>query len=59
MDHSDDQEDFAPDDDITLQQELMLLKSMAYNNSSITDAEYERMEDEIRDKYADRMRGDG
>jgi hypothetical protein len=58
MDHCDDQEDFAPDDDITLQQELMLLKAMAYNNSSITDAEYDRMEKEIRDKYANRMRGE-
>ncbi|HLO55462.1 MAG TPA: hypothetical protein VK169_14305 [Saprospiraceae bacterium] len=53
MDHSDDQEDFAPDDDITLQQELMLLKAMAYNKSSMTNAEYERLEKEIRDKYAD------
>jgi hypothetical protein len=51
MDHSDDQEDFAPDDDITLQQELMLLKAMAYNNSNMTDAEYDRLEKEIRDKY--------
>ena len=50
MDHSDDQEDFAPDDDITLQQELMLLKAMAYNNS-MTDAEYDRLEKEIRAKY--------
>lgn len=58
MDHSDDQEDFALDDDITLQQELMLLKAMAYNNSNITDAEYERLEKEIRAKYADRMRRD-
>lgn len=53
MDHSEVQEDFAPDDDITLQQELMLLKAMAYNNSSMTDAEYERLEKEIRAKYAD------
>jgi hypothetical protein len=59
MDHSDDQEDFAPDDDITLYQELMLLKAMAYNNSSITDAEYECLEKEIRAKYADRMRETG
>lgn len=51
MDHSDDQEDFVPDDDITLQQELLLLKAMAYNNSSMTDAEYDRMEKEIRAKY--------
>jgi len=57
MDHSDDQEDFAPDDDITLQQELLLLKAMSYNNS-MTDAEYDRLEKEIRDKYAERMRGD-
>ena len=58
MDHSDDQEDFAPDDDITLQQELLLLKAMAYNNSSMSDAEYERLEKEIRDRYANSMRGD-
>jgi hypothetical protein len=59
MDLSDDQEDFAPKDDITLQQELMLLKAMAFNNSStMTDAEYDRLEKEIRDKYADRMMGD-
>lgn len=58
MDHRDDQEDFAPDDDITLQQELMLLKAMAYNNSSMSDAEYDRLEKEIRVKYADRMRGE-
>lgn len=57
MDHSDDQVDFAQDDDITLQQELMLLKAMAYNNSStMTDAEYDRLEKEIRGKYADRLR---
>jgi hypothetical protein len=58
MDHSDDQEDFAPDDDITMQQELMLLKAMAYHNSSMSDAEYDRLEKEIRGKYADRMRGE-
>ncbi|HLO55466.1 MAG TPA: hypothetical protein VK169_14325 [Saprospiraceae bacterium] len=58
MDHSDDQEDFAPDDDITLQQELLLLKVMAYNNSSMAETEYERLEKEIRAKYADRMRGE-
>ena len=59
MDHSDDQEDFAPDDDITLQQELMLLKALVYDNrSTMTDAEYVRLEKEIRDRYADRMRGD-
>ena len=58
MDYSDDQEDFAPDDDITLQQELMLLKAMAYNNSSMTDAEYERLEKEIRVKYDHRRRGE-
>jgi hypothetical protein len=51
MDHSDDQEDFAPDDDITLQQELMLLKAMAYNNTTMTDVEYDRLEKEIRDKF--------
>jgi len=59
MDHSDDQEDFAPDDDITLQQELLLLKAMAYNNSSMTDAEYVRLEKEIRDKFDYRRWGEG
>jgi hypothetical protein len=58
MDHSDDQEDFAPDDDITLQQELMLLKAMAYNNSRMTDAQYNRLEKEIRAKYDIRSWGD-
>lgn len=58
MDHSDDQDDFAPDDDITLQQELMLLKAMAYNNSSMTEAEYERLEKEIRAKYDHRRWND-
>jgi hypothetical protein len=59
MDHSDNQEDFFPDDDITLQQELMLLKAMAYNNSStMTDAEYDRLEKEIRTKYDHRRWGD-
>ncbi len=57
MDHSDDQEDFAPDDDITLQQELMLLKAMAYSNS-MTDADYNRLEKEIRDKYDHRRWND-
>jgi hypothetical protein len=33
MDHSDDQSDFAPDRDLTLQQDLMLLKIMAFDNS--------------------------
>ncbi len=57
MDNSDDQEVFAPDDDISLQQELMLLKTMAYNNSStMTDAEYDRLEKEIKGKHAERMR---
>ena len=59
MYHSDDQEDFAPDDDITLQQELLLLKAMAYNNSSMTDAEYDRMEKEIRAKFDLRRWGEG
>lgn len=59
MDHSDDQDDFAPDDDITLQQELLLLKAMAYNNSSMTDAEYDRMEKEIRAKFDLRRWGEG
>ncbi len=58
MDHSDDQENFAPDDDITLQQELMLLKAMAYNNSNMPDAEYERFEKEIRAKFDHRRWGE-
>lgn len=58
MDHRDDQEDFASNDDNTLQQELMLLKAIAHNSSTMTDAEYDRMEKEIRAKYGHRRRGD-
>jgi hypothetical protein len=52
MDHSDDQSDFAPDDDLLMQQEIMLLKMKAYQNSSMTDEEYEMLEKEIRKKYS-------
>ncbi|MBK7808496.1 MAG: hypothetical protein IPJ51_19730 [Saprospiraceae bacterium] len=58
MDHSDDQSDFAPDDDLLMQQEIMLLKLKAFHNSSITDAEYEILEKEIREKYSYRHRSD-
>jgi hypothetical protein len=51
MDHSDDQSDFAPDDDLLLQQEIMLLKIKAYENSTtITDEDFQRDEKEIRKK---------
>jgi len=56
MDHSDDQSDFAPDDDLLMQQEIMLLKIRAYENSSITEEEYEILEKEIREKYSHRQR---
>jgi hypothetical protein len=52
MDHSDDQSDFAPDDDLLMQQEIMLLKIKAYENSSMTDQDFQREEQEIRKKYA-------
>ena len=52
MDHSDDQSDFSPDDDLLMQQEIMLLKIKAYENSSMTEGEYEILEKEIREKYA-------
>ncbi len=53
MDHSDDQSDFAPDDDLLLQQEIMLLKIKAYENSTtMTDEDFQREEKEIRKKYA-------
>ncbi len=51
MDHSDDQSDFSPDDDLLMQQEIMLLKIKAYN-TSITDEEYQLEEKVIRKKYA-------
>ena len=52
MDHSDDQSDFAPDDDLLMQQEIMLLKMKAYENSSMTDEEFQLEEKAIRKKYA-------
>jgi len=58
MDHSDDQSDFAPDDDLLLQQEIMLLKIRAYNNSFMTDEEFQREEKAIRKKYAYKHLGD-
>ena len=56
MDHSDDQSDFAPDDDLLMQQEIMLLKMKAFHNSSMTEEEYEILEKEIREKYSHRHR---
>ena len=58
MDHSDDQSDFAPDDDLLMQQEIMLLKMKAFHNSSITEEEFEILEKEIRGKYSHRHRSD-
>ena len=58
MDHSDDQSDFAPDDDLLMQQEIMLLKIKAFNDSSITDEEFKREEKAIRKKYAYKHLGD-
>ena len=58
MDHSDDQSDFAPDDDLLLQQEIMLLKIRAYENSSMTDEDFKREELAIRKKYAYKHLGD-
>ncbi len=53
MDHSDDQSDFAPDDNLLMQQEIMLLKIKAYENSTtMTDEDFKREEKEIRKKYA-------
>ena len=52
MDHSYDQSDFAPDDDLLMQQEIMLLKMKAFQNSSLTVEEYNVLEKEIRAKYA-------
>ncbi|MBK8516056.1 MAG: hypothetical protein IPL55_07125 [Saprospiraceae bacterium] len=52
MDHSDDQSDFAPDDDLLMHQEIMLLKMKAFHNSSMAQAEYEILEKEIRAKFA-------
>ena len=58
MDHSDDQSDFSPDDDLLMQQEIMLLKMKAFHNSSMTEEEYEILEKEIREKYSHRHRSD-
>lgn len=57
MDHSDDQSDFAPDDGLLLQQEIMLLKIKAYD-SAMTDEEYAIEERAIRKKYAYKYLGD-
>jgi hypothetical protein len=60
MDHSDDQSDFAPDDDFLMQQEIMLLKIKAYENSTtMTDEDFKREEKAIRKKYAYKHLGDG
>ena len=58
MDHSDDQSDFAPDDDLLMQQEIMLLKMKAFHNCNMTEEEYEMQEKEIREKYSHRFRSD-
>lgn len=58
MDHSDYQSDFAPDDDLQMQQEFMLLKMKAFHNSNMTEEEYEMLEKEIREKYSHRFRSD-
>ena len=58
MDHSDDQSDFAPDDDLNMQQEIMLLKMKGFHNSSMMEEEYEFLEKEIQVKYSYRYRSD-
>jgi len=59
MDHSDDQSDFEPDDDLLMRQEIMLLKIKAYENSTtMTDDDFKREEQEIRKKYAYKFRSD-
>ena len=58
MDHSDDQSDFSPDDDLSMQQEIMLLKMKAFQNCSMTEEEYEILEMEIRAKYAYKYQSD-
>ena len=50
MDHSDDQLDFAPDDDLDMQQEIMLLKMKAFHNSSMTEEEYDIIREIIDNK---------
>ncbi|MFZ1559360.1 MAG: hypothetical protein WAT37_05505 [Saprospiraceae bacterium] len=56
IDHSDDQTDFAPDDELLLQQEIMLLKMKAFHNSSMTEEEFEILEKKIREKYSHKHR---
>ena len=51
MDHSDDQSDFAPDDDLLMQEEIMLLKMKAFHNNSMTEEEYEILEKEIKENF--------
>jgi hypothetical protein len=59
MDHSDDQSDFAHDDDLLMQQEILLLKIKAYENSTtMTDEDFQREEKEIRKKYAYKYQSD-
>ena len=59
MDQSDDQSDFSPDDDLLMQQEIMLLKIKAYENSTtMTDEDFQREEKEIRAKYDYRYQSD-
>ena len=57
MEFIDDQEDFYPDDDLSLEQEINLLKRKAYENM-LSDEEYNRMEKEIREKYLRRKSRD-
>ena len=53
MDHSDDQSDLLPDDDLLMQQEIMLLRIKAYENSTtFTEEQFQQEEKEIRKKYA-------
>ena len=59
MDHSDDQSDFAPDDDLLMQQEILLLKIKVYENSTtMMDEDFQREEKEIRKKYAYKYQSD-
>ncbi len=59
MDRCDDQSDFAPDDDLLMQQEIMLLKIRAYENSTtMTDEDFQKEEKAIREKYAHKYPSD-
>ena len=59
MDHSDDQSDFAPHNDLLMRQEIKLLKIKAYENSTtMTDEDFQREENEICAKYAFRHNSD-